>query len=87
MRWTEKECKQLASLAKRNVPLEAISLRLGRSEASISSKARQVGIRLNRSIALPKLGLDGRLTELGGVNIPSRPRWVGARASKRRSNS
>ncbi len=74
MRWTPKECKLLRSLAKRKISFEAIAVRLGRSETSVLSKARREGIKLNMATALP-LMTNGRLATLGGISIPSRPRW------------
>jgi hypothetical protein len=75
MRWTPKENERLRDLAKRKISIEAISLRLRRSEASVLSKARGEGIKLNMAAALPRLTPDGRLEALGGIAIPSHPRW------------
>jgi hypothetical protein len=50
--WTEKEVKQLRSLAKANTPTRVISLKMQRPPASIASKAQREGISLkpiNRS--------------------------------------
>jgi hypothetical protein len=75
MQWTAKECQRLKVLAKRKISFEAISLRLGRSEAAVVSKARREGIKLNMAVALPRLGAGGWLEALGGLPIPSHPRW------------
>jgi hypothetical protein len=50
--WSDKEVKQLRSLAKANTPTGVISLKMERPPASISSKAQREGISLrptNRS--------------------------------------
>jgi len=50
--WTEKEVKQLRSLAKANTPTGVISLKMERPPGSIASKAQREGISLkptNRS--------------------------------------
>jgi hypothetical protein len=75
MRWTEKELNLLKSLAK-NAPVDALSARLERPIASIRRKARREGIKLQTTIALPELDGSGRLKRLGGIEIPSRPRWT-----------
>src|SRR3954451_11598291 len=51
-RWSDKEVKQLRSLAKANTPTGVISLKMERPPASIASKAQREGISLrpaNRS--------------------------------------
>jgi hypothetical protein len=50
--WSDKEVKQLRSLAKANTPTVVISLKMERPPASIASKAQREGISLkptNRS--------------------------------------
>ena len=50
--WSDKEVKQLQSLAKANTPTGVISLKMERPPASIASKAQREGISLrptNRS--------------------------------------
>jgi hypothetical protein len=69
MHWTPKEYKQLKSLAKRKISFEAISVRLGRSEASVLGKARREGIKLNMAAALPRLTTGGRLEALGEAPV------------------
>ena len=44
--WTAKEVSKLKELAADNLPPSVISMRLGRPEAAILSKALQAGIRL-----------------------------------------
>jgi hypothetical protein len=84
MHWTPKEYKQLKDLAKRKISFEAISVRLGRSEASVLSKARREGIKLNMAAALPRLRAGGRLEALGGLSIPSHPRWPPKESQERK---
>lgn len=50
--WTRETIKELKTLAKENTPTRVIGLKLGRTEASVRSKARSEGISLkpiNRS--------------------------------------
>lgn len=44
--WTEDQVKRLRQYARRNTPTRVIGLKLGRSEASIRSKAYEQGISL-----------------------------------------
>ena len=44
--WTAKDLKRLKDLAAQNLPTSVISLRLGRPEPAILTKAMQSGIRL-----------------------------------------
>jgi hypothetical protein len=44
--WTAKEISKLKKLAAENLPRSVISLRLGRPEPAILSKAAQAGIKL-----------------------------------------
>ncbi|MDB5620664.1 hypothetical protein [Tardiphaga sp.] len=50
--WTEDDVKQFKTLVKGNTPTRVIGLKLGRTEASVQSKAQREGISLaptNRS--------------------------------------
>ncbi|TCO43692.1 hypothetical protein EV646_112270 [Kribbella antiqua] len=44
--WTAKDVSKLKELAAQNLPMSVISLRLGRPEPAILSKAMQSGIKL-----------------------------------------
>jgi hypothetical protein len=45
--WTSEEVRELSTLAKGNTPAGVISLKLGRPEAAIRSKAHREGISLS----------------------------------------
>ena len=44
--WTKEDVKQLKQLAKENTPTRVISLKLGRTENSVRSKAQAEGVSL-----------------------------------------
>ncbi len=44
--WSPSDTKQLKSLAKENTPTRVIGLKLGRTEASVYSKASEQGVSL-----------------------------------------
>jgi len=51
--WSDKEVKQLRSLAKANTPTGVISLKMERPPASIASKAQREGISLKPTNRAP----------------------------------
>jgi hypothetical protein len=63
-RWRGDEIRQLRDLARRGAPLRLISLKLGRPDAAIRSKARDLGLVLEISDAVvapaPKRTLSRR---------------------------
>ena len=71
-RWTTGELATLKSLTRRHAAIEAIAMRLGKSQAAVRKKARREGLRVISTVALPKLDRAGRLVELGGVANPER---------------
>lgn len=63
-RWRGDEIRRLRELARRGAPLRLISLKLGRPDAAIRSKARDLGLTLQTSDAVvapaPKRTLSRR---------------------------
>ena len=63
-RWRGHEIKQLRDLARRGAPLRLISLKLGRPDAAIRSKARDLGLSIETRDAVvapaPKRTLSRR---------------------------
>ncbi|MCR9128951.1 MAG: hypothetical protein NXI12_05475 [Alphaproteobacteria bacterium] len=63
-RWRGDEIKQLRDLARRGAPLRLISLKLGRPDAAIRTKARDLGLTIETSDAVvapaPKRTLSRR---------------------------
>lgn len=51
--WTIKQVSQLRTLARENTPTRVIGLKLGRSEASVRTKAQSSGISLKPSNQSP----------------------------------
>jgi hypothetical protein len=75
-RWTKHETWLLGSLAKQGFAAQAVSYRLNRSLSAVRAKTRREQLRLNHAVPLPKLDKGGALLSLGGLTIPSRPRWI-----------
>jgi hypothetical protein len=65
--WSDKEVKQLRSLAKANTPTGVIGLKMERPPASIASKAQREGISLSPPTALLTIG--ARLLRRQGANF------------------
>jgi hypothetical protein len=63
-RWRGEEIRQLRDLARRGAPLRLISLKLGRPDAAIRTKARDLGLTIETSDAVvapaPKRTLSRR---------------------------
>jgi hypothetical protein len=79
--WTRSEVSQLKTLAKRNTPTRVISLKLGRTEKAVRSKAKQEGISLkptNQSPYNQRSSAQGTTTRRAQrpVSTPTAENWV-----------
>ena len=75
-RWRGDEIKQLRDLARRGAPLRLISLKLGRPDAAIRSKARDLGLAIETRDAVvapaPKRTLSRRPFQTPTAPTPDR---------------
>ncbi|TRO94382.1 hypothetical protein FKB34_10800 [Glycocaulis profundi] len=72
-RWRGDDIAELRRLARRQTPLRAISLKLGRPDAAILTKARSLGLHVNEEPVQPRLPMPPR-RRLSPASSPMRPR-------------